>query len=717
MFASSAEWMDDLAENATLQRVVALQLPLFAGEHFSQDVKSALEEGLAAAAAHQTNGGLDWSQVKAAVGADKYKALLSKAFQEQDFMDSVENAYKAELGPQSNKRTRHAGSGSGSGPDGNTSRANGSNPACGAASSPANPASASPGAANSPSARAGDAGHTSASAAAQAAPTDPAFDPWDERFFPAVPTERPRPSASRPLIKWGDDTEQPHTWTPMDDPRTFECVPLASDSNEYRIWHIQMEIFGLKVTAVTRIQNPRLWERYVLERSHMLRRKGQGARTDLPDFDLRESLLYHCSREPDHTRICREGLDLRLAKEGTFGAGIYLTDDPRKAVDYRGSTSKLYICAALLGDVLAVPAWDGLASWKTEPEKAAEDQRSPADRHFDSLVGRRAYSSGTTGANEFVLYERSATCPMYMVELASASRDQGRDAPSAMRGVPDFAWKSKRVLDSEVDVPNPFGNVAGSSNYTDDGHPWNLFLHSFYHVVLGYPDFSRPLRTRPLGSPTTTCTERVVTEAALAEFRGLKCVICHDPLVKGDICLVMPCGDVNGHAKCCHPLIKTRSMADRVTSQTFTRCHVCMQRFGVTMGKQPLNARMTHQVVPWLTLAGHGKGAIKIVYHIPNGRQDADGDEPEKPFQGTDREAYLPDSTEGRDVLKWLQQAFKQRLIFSIGTSLTTGENNVVVWAGIHHKTDLTPHSEYGYPDGTYLTRVKAEMQQAGVVL
>eukprot|EP00899_Mesostigma_viride_P006453 jgi/Mesvir1/15809/Mv03365-RA.2 len=606
-------------------------------------------------------------------------------------------------------------------------------PTSGAAMPAGNARKAQAASAAAPGIPMGGAKQANAPASGAAAPAYRAAAPaHDKRRVSAAPTERPSSAASRPPTWWGDDTDRPHMWTPMDDPLTFQCVPLDEDSTEHQLWSGRMETFGLKVTAVTRIQNPRLWERYVLERRHMLQgkvvREGHEAPPDLPPFDLHESLLYHCSSEPDHTRICEEGLDLRLAKEGTFGAGIYLTDDPRKAISYSNNTGKLYVCAALLGDVLAVPARDEFAPWKREPEKAVEDRRSHADKHFDSVVGRRAGPSGNTGANEFVLYKQSATCPIYMVEFAGASKTlKSRGTPHALSGVPNFAWRSMGAHGA-ANVQNPFGFVAGTTNYIDDGSRWDLFLYTFYHAVAPEAENANAWMC-PIGEDInaddvdkgslikSACIGRVLTETVLARLQGIKCIICQSALIKGDTCLVMPCGHVNGHADCCLARIKTRIMADGVTSQTFTRCEQCMKRFGVTVGTQPLSAKMTHRVDPYITLAEHGKGAIKIAYIIPNGRQEPDGDDPGKPFKGTFREAYLPDSTEGYEVLKWLQQAFKQRLIFSIGTSLTTGRDNVVIWAGIHHKTDLTPNAEHGYPDGAYLKRVKEEMQQAGVVL
>ena len=36
-----------------------------------------------------------------------------------------------------------------------------------------------------------------------------------------------------------------------------------------------------------------------------------------------------------------------------------------------------------------------------------------------------------------------------------------------------------------------------------------------------------------------------------------------------------------------------------------------------------------------------------------------------------------------------LQKAFYARMIFTIGKSVTSGEDNVVVWNDIHHKTSM----------------------------
>ncbi|XP_056129825.1 probable E3 ubiquitin-protein ligase DTX3 isoform X2 [Lampris incognitus] len=85
-------------------------------------------------------------------------------------------------------------------------------------------------------------------------------------------------------------------------------------------------------------------------------------------------------------------------------------------------------------------------------------------------------------------------------------------------------------------------------------------------------------------------------------------------------------------------------------------------------------------------------------------------------YPGTDRVAYLPDSPEGNRVLGLLRRAFEQRLIFTIGTSMTTGMHNVITWNDIHHKTSIWGGPRcFGYPDPTYLVRVTEELREKGI--
>jgi deltex-like protein len=86
---------------------------------------------------------------------------------------------------------------------------------------------------------------------------------------------------------------------------------------------------------------------------------------------------------------------------------------------------------------------------------------------------------------------------------------------------------------------------------------------------------------------------------------------------------------------------------------------------------------------------------------------------PGQPYSGTDRCGYLPNNAEGKEVCSLLREAFDAGLIFTVGRSITTGRENCVIWNDIHHKTSLT--GQFGYPDATYLQRVKAELAAKGI--
>jgi deltex-like protein len=128
------------------------------------------------------------------------------------------------------------------------------------------------------------------------------------------------------------------------------------------------------------------------------------------------------------------------------------------------------------------------------------------------------------------------------------------------------------------------------------------------------------------------------------------------------------------------------------------------------------------------------KPTIEITYTFPSGKQGPLNPSPGQPFTGTSRRAYLPNNKEGKEILALLQKAFDDRHIFTIGRSSTTGEDNVVTWNDVHHKTSITGGPDrlkqifffllflifvtfffsFGYPDPTYLFRVRQELADKG---
>ena len=107
------------------------------------------------------------------------------------------------------------------------------------------------------------------------------------------------------------------------------------------------------------------------------------------------------------------------------------------------------------------------------------------------------------------------------------------------------------------------------------------------------------------------------------------------------------------------------------------------------MGNQP-DGHMRHRTIG-TRLAGYPQfGTIMITYDIPGGTQNAIHPNPGQSYTGCTRVAYLPDSPEGREVLGLLKKAFDAKLIFTVGTSHSSGRSNSVIWNScISHKTNM----------------------------
>ncbi|KAM4604428.1 E3 ubiquitin-protein ligase DTX4-like isoform 2-T2 [Polymixia lowei] len=147
------------------------------------------------------------------------------------------------------------------------------------------------------------------------------------------------------------------------------------------------------------------------------------------------------------------------------------------------------------------------------------------------------------------------------------------------------------------------------------------------------------------------------------------------------------------------------------------QCPTCKTIYGVKTGSQPAG-KMEYHVIPH-ALPGHPDcQTIRIIYNILPGIQGPEHPNPGKPYtaRGFPRHCYLPDSQRGRQVLKLLLVAWDRRLIFSVGTSSTTGESDTVIWNEVHHKTEFGSNlTGHGFPDPGHLTNVLEELRAQGI--
>uniref|UniRef100_A0A3Q3B4G2 E3 ubiquitin-protein ligase n=1 Tax=Kryptolebias marmoratus TaxID=37003 RepID=A0A3Q3B4G2_KRYMA len=161
------------------------------------------------------------------------------------------------------------------------------------------------------------------------------------------------------------------------------------------------------------------------------------------------------------------------------------------------------------------------------------------------------------------------------------------------------------------------------------------------------------------------------------------------------------------HLKCKHEFCK--ACLQKSMKHNGPICPVCKDVFGAMEGDQP-EGKMTWFKSPSSLPGFEGFGHIIITYDIPHGKQTEKHPQPGQYYSGINRTAYLPDNKEGNEVLKLLEKAFEQKLIFTVGTSRTTGLDHQVTWNDIHHKTSI-----FGYPDPMYLSRVKEELKAKGI--
>ncbi|NXH11841.1 DTX1 ligase, partial [Bucco capensis] len=208
----------------------------------------------------------------------------------------------------------------------------------------------------------------------------------------------------------------------------------------------------------------------------------------------------------------------------------------------------------------------------------------------------------------------------------------------------------------------------------------------------------------PPDEDCTICMERLVTSSGyegVLSHRGIK------PELVGKL------------GKCGHMyhLLCLLAMYNNGNKDGSLQCPTCKAIYGEKTGTQP-PGKMEFHLIPHSLPGYTDSKTIRIVYDIPTGIQGPEHPNPGKKFtaRGFPRHCYLPDNEKGRKVLKLLIVAWDRRLIFTIGTSNTTGESDTVVWNEIHHKTEFGSNlTGHGYPDPNYLDNVLAELMAQGV--
>ncbi|XP_051828789.1 E3 ubiquitin-protein ligase DTX1 isoform X1 [Antechinus flavipes] len=210
----------------------------------------------------------------------------------------------------------------------------------------------------------------------------------------------------------------------------------------------------------------------------------------------------------------------------------------------------------------------------------------------------------------------------------------------------------------------------------------------------------------PPDEDCTICMERLVTAS------GYEGVLRHKGVRPELVGKLGKCGHMY-HLLCLVAMYNNGNKQDGSL-----QCPTCKAIYGEKTGTQP-PGKMEFHLIPHSLPGYTDTQTIRIVYDIPTGIQGPEHPNPGKKFtaRGFPRHCYLPDNEKGRKVLRLLIMAWDRRLIFTIGTSNTTGESDTVVWNEIHHKTEFGSNlTGHGYPDPNYLDNVLAELTAQGVL-
>ncbi|CAL1529282.1 unnamed protein product [Lymnaea stagnalis] len=148
----------------------------------------------------------------------------------------------------------------------------------------------------------------------------------------------------------------------------------------------------LWITKIIRLQNMKLWEKYVLKRKHMVEEIGVS--------NVNERVLFHGTNEKNISLISEEGFDMRVetANGALFGKGTYFSTTSKYSQIYSGSSNKMFMVRVLCGYSV-----QGSASYKRPP-------KDTSGRLYDSCVNNES------GPNIYCLFDNSQCYPAYVIE-------------------------------------------------------------------------------------------------------------------------------------------------------------------------------------------------------------------------------------------------------------------------------------------------------------
>ncbi|KAL9184190.1 hypothetical protein ACHAXT_002276 [Thalassiosira profunda] len=291
---------------------------------------------------------------------------------------------------------------------------------------------------------------------------------------------------------------------------------------------------------------------------------------------------------------------------------------------------------------------------------------------------------------ELRLDDRTTGCPStgFQISAPTANATAQPGPPVFPFGAPAFGGGALGTQPGASSLAPRYSLAQPVSQSTEQSKPSFVPIETLYYVA------PLVLAAIPAGA---------LVAPPLFSNLGEECIICCETLKDRRCVALVRCNHIF-HDDCIQRALKSK-----------LQCPVCRDPLGVRQGMSP-SGWMKSYVQPLATCAGFPEGSIVIEYNLPAGTQTEYHSNPGVRHAAKFARAYLPLTMDGKDLLRRLKYAFMHGLTFSVGTSVTSGRNNVITWASVHHKTSRDGSmSRHGFPDASYFTNCHGELDNLGV--
>ena len=453
-------------------------------------------------------------------------------------------------------------------------------------------------------------------------------------------------------------------------------------SHTGRAWKFVEKVFRLHRTKnyLTGV-DPVAVDDMVFLAENMLRAQNEFRMKGLP---WKVDIGYHYTKEENMARIKTDGLLSRAERHENqikssfngeaYGPGIYTGNDCESFCSY----GKVGLIVARL---------KGL---ELDPKKSKKG--------YD--LGNTSISSGA-----LVVLQKAYQC-LALIQFPRNKRHEAvQEYTSGLQSL------LQEFFNNESPIPVPLSagplshQVTGTEEFSTKQPPLSQIRPKCVH------SYHNSLRSEP----SNLYQYEPPTELYEAELPSSLYETCSVPHSSGcSICLCdfnPPHETIVKLYKCGHEF--HRDCIDKSLAES-RQCPLCNVRLAKLQGTMP-SGEMATQRDRQVSCAGYESvGTIIVSYSIPRGIQQAYHYHPGEPHGSFFRTTCVPDTKEGRALVARLRYAFLRGLTFSIGTSLTTGEENCVLWSSIPHKTS-THEGPCGFPDDRYFERCNDELDKLGV--